>query len=124
MSTLSQFLGGGGIKSIQSGSTAFEGDSISNITTITVPINPVVRSKSVVIATVAGDSLLRLLLNSRTSETEYVLQSSSAGISLGPGPTASDLIIGVGKGFRDPRSVTINYNQSGVISWQVIEYED
>jgi len=122
MSTLSQFLGGGGIKSIQRGSTAFEGTSASNITTITVPINPVVRSKSVVIATVAGDSLLRNLSPGRDAD-QYVVQSSSAAISLGSGTIASDLIIGVGKGFADPVIPAFEFNQSGVISWQVIEYE-
>ena len=123
MSTLSQFLGGGGIKSIQSGSTAFEGTSASNITTITVPINPVVRSKSVVIATVAGDSLLRFVSGGREVADQYVVQSSSAAISLGPGTIASDLIIGVGKGFEGPITPGLEFNQSGVISWQVIEYE-
>ena len=59
MSTLSQFLGGGGIKSIQRGSTEFTGTADSNDlgrrTIQSIPINPVVKSKSVVTATVAGD---------------------------------------------------------------------
>lgn len=59
MSTLSQFLGGGGIKSIQRGSTEFEGtvdfNNLGNKTIKSIPINPVDRSKSVVTATVAGD---------------------------------------------------------------------
>lgn len=59
MSTLSQFLGGGGIKSIQRGSTEFEGtvdfNNLGNKTLKSVPINPVDSSKSVVTATVAGD---------------------------------------------------------------------
>ena len=59
MSTLSQFLGGGGIKSIQRGFTEFAGtvgiDNLSNRTFKSIPINPVDISKSVVTSTVAGD---------------------------------------------------------------------
>ena len=61
MSTLNQFLGGGGIKSIQSGSTEFVGTAVfpnlERRTIQAIPINPVVKSKSVVIATVAGDPI-------------------------------------------------------------------
>ena len=127
MSTLNQFLGGGGIKSIQRGSTEFAGTSASNITTITVPINPVVRSKSVVISSVAGDAkIVTFLTNSRDpSSFNSVVINSTAGISLGGNPsntTASSLIIVVGKGILVGGSLQ-TYNQSGIIGWQVIEYE-
>ncbi len=127
MSTLSQFLGGGGIKSIQSGNTEFEGIGTINLdrTTITVPINPVVRSKSVVIATVAGDAKLATFLVSGRdpSSSNSVVINSTAGISLGGNPsntTASNLVIVVGKGIRIGLDY---YNQSGILGWQVIEYE-
>ena len=75
MSTLSQFLGGGGIKSIQRGSTEFAGivnfDNLSDRTFINVPITPVSKSKSVVTATVAGDVIYdddnRVAINSNAS---------------------------------------------------------
>jgi len=123
MSTLSQFLGGGGIKSIQRGFTEFEGTG-SDRTTIVVPINPVVRSKSVVLSSVTGDALLVTISGGRQGTTTYSAINSTAGISLGGNPsdtTASNLIIVVGKGIGIGLQV---YNQSGILGWQVIEYED
>jgi len=73
MSTLNQFLGGGGIKSIQRGSTEFAGTAdINNLgrrTIQSIPINPVNISKSVVTATVAGDVIFNSLaaINSNAS---------------------------------------------------------
>ncbi len=128
MSTLNQFLGGGGIKSIQSGNTEFEGIGTFPLdrTTIVVPINPVVRSKSVVISSVAGDAqLVTFLTDSRDGGSfNSVVINSNASITLGGNPsntTASNLVIVVGKGIRI--GLEDYYNQSGVISWQVIEYE-
>jgi len=123
MSTLSQFLGGGGIKSIQRGFTEFEGTG-SDRTTIVVPINPVVRSKSVVLSSVTGDASLVTVPASQASFVQYFAINSTAGISLGGNPsdtTASNLIIVVGKGIGIGLQV---YNQSGILGWQVIEYED
>ena len=127
MSTLSQFLGGGGIKSIQRGFTEFEGTG-SDRTTIAVPINPVVRSKSVVLSSVTGDSLLVAISSGgRQGTTMYSAINSTAGISLGGDPsdtTALNLIIVVGKGIiTNPLGPQV-YNQSGILGWQVIEYED
>ena len=73
MSTLSQFLGGGGIKSIQRGSTEFAGtadlNNLGRRTIQSIPINPVDISKSVVTATVAGDVIFNSLaaINSNAS---------------------------------------------------------
>jgi len=123
MSTLSQFLGGGGIKSIQRGFTEFEGTG-SDRTTIVVPINPVVRSKSVVLSSVTGDALIATISGGREGFDQYIAINSTAGISLGGNPsdtTASNLIIVVGKGIGIGLQV---YNQSGILGWQVIEYED
>ena len=123
MSTLSQFLGGGGIKSIQRGFTEFEGTG-SDRTTILVPINPVVRSKSVVLSSVTGDSLLVTISGGREGTPQYFAINSTAGITLGGNPsdtTASNLMIVVGEGIGIGFQV---YNQSGIIGWQVIEYED
>lgn len=130
MSTLSQFLGGGGIKSIQRGFTEFEGTgSESDRTTIVVPINPVVRSKSVVLSSVTGDALLVTISGGRQGTTTYSAINSTAGITLGGNPsdtTASNLIIVVGKGIGGipVPFIGAEYNQSGIIGWQVIEYED
>lgn len=128
MSTLNQFLGGGGIKSIQSGNTEFEGIGtfLLDRTTIVVPINPVVRSKSVVISSVAGDAKLVTFPPDGRNPSSFnsVAINSTAGISLGGNPsntTASSLIIVVGKGIRI--GLEEFYNQSGIIGWQVIEYE-
>lgn len=127
MSTLSQFLGGGGIKSIQRGFTEFESTGPDR-STIDVPINPVVRSKSVVISSVAGDSLrVDFLQDPRDPNSSFSLAiNSTAGIILGGNPsetTASNLTIIVGTGFIGA-SFGEYVNQSGILSWQVIEYED
>ena len=126
MSTLSQFLGGGGIKSIQRGFTEFEGTG-SDRTTIVVPINPVVRSKSVVLSSVTGDALIATISGGREGSDQYFAINSTAGITLGGNPsdtTASNLIIVVGKGIiTNPLGPQV-YNQSGILGWQVIEYED
>lgn len=127
MSTLSQFLGGGGIKSIQRGFTEFESTGPDR-STIVVPINPVVRSKSVVISSVAGDAIrASFLSNPRDSNSSVsVAINSTAGISLGGNPsdtTASNLTIIVGTGFIGA-NLGEYVNQSGILSWQVIEYED
>jgi hypothetical protein len=61
MSTLSQFLGGGGIKSIQRGTTEFMTSNAAGSsyrTTLTIPITPVVKSKTMVLSSVAGDVML------------------------------------------------------------------
>jgi len=56
MSNLSQFLGGGGIKSIQRGSTTFGTNTQSpGATSIRVPINPVNLSRSVVTSSCMGN---------------------------------------------------------------------
>lgn len=111
MSTLSQFLGGGGIKSIQRGSTEFAGtvdldfDNLGRRTIQSVPINPVVKSKSVVTATVAGDVIYddsnNVAINSNaairianTGSIEYVGGvSSTISVIILTGLQTDDLIL-------------------------------
>ncbi len=105
MSTLSQFSGGGGIKSIQRGTSEFITSNFagSNYRTIlTVPINPVDKSKTMVLSSVAGDVMLFQDEDIVGEDPIYGVYTSTASVNLKDGisyvggttePVNGDLIL-------------------------------
>ncbi len=84
MSNLSQFIGGGGIKSIQRGSTTFGIYSQSvGATSIRVPINPVNISKSVVTSSCMGNPIF----TNATTQGGVAGANSDASVKLEDGIT-------------------------------------